>query len=189
MFFIDGQLQDSWGDAEKWYMDGPFHPEEAGSNRGWQYDLVPKTVYNQSLTFLREYVNQEYGSRFIDLDTERQKSVVSALQNENIPAFRTISSSEFFDMLHSNVLEGMFSDPIYGGNRNMVGWKMKEFPGTPGGLGSYRARIEEGQFIHLPPTALNGQDLGPDPGPGYPESTEESGNETESINRTDEGRE
>ena len=28
------------------------------------------------------------------------------------------------------VPEGFFSDPVYGGNRNMVGWSMIGFPGT-----------------------------------------------------------
>ena len=36
----------------------------------------------------------------------------------------------FFVALYQNVMEGMFSDPIYGGNRDKIGWKMIGFPGV-----------------------------------------------------------
>jgi gluconate 2-dehydrogenase gamma chain len=33
-------------------------------------------------------------------------------------------------MLYQNVIEGLFADPIYGGNRNKAGWRMIGFPGV-----------------------------------------------------------
>jgi gluconate 2-dehydrogenase gamma chain len=36
----------------------------------------------------------------------------------------------FFEQLLSNVKEGYFCDPIYGGNRHMGPWKMIGFPGA-----------------------------------------------------------
>jgi gluconate 2-dehydrogenase gamma chain len=44
---------------------------------------------------------------------------------ENGPPVRT-----FFGMLYQNVMEGMFADPIYGGNRDKAGWKLVNFPGV-----------------------------------------------------------
>ena len=41
-----------------------------------------------------------------------------------------LPSRAFFAALYQNVMEGMFSDPIYGGNRNKAGWKMIGFPGV-----------------------------------------------------------
>jgi len=41
-----------------------------------------------------------------------------------------LPSRVFFAALYQNVMEGMFSDPIYGGNRNKAGWKMIGFPGV-----------------------------------------------------------
>ncbi len=32
--------------------------------------------------------------------------------------------------MHANTIEGFFADPIYGGNRDMVGWKLVGFPGA-----------------------------------------------------------
>ncbi|HEY6380173.1 MAG TPA: gluconate 2-dehydrogenase subunit 3 family protein, partial [Pseudolabrys sp.] len=36
----------------------------------------------------------------------------------------------FFTTMYQTVIEGMFSDPIYGGNRNKASWKIIGFPGV-----------------------------------------------------------
>ena len=36
----------------------------------------------------------------------------------------------FWNALYQTVMEGMFADPIYGGNRNKAGWKLIGFPGA-----------------------------------------------------------
>jgi gluconate 2-dehydrogenase gamma chain len=41
-----------------------------------------------------------------------------------------VPSEVFFGHLLEATLEGFFSDPVYGGNRNMVGWRMIGFPGA-----------------------------------------------------------
>ena len=39
-------------------------------------------------------------------------------------------SDVFFAHLWESTVEGFFSDPVYGGNRNMVAWRMIGFPGA-----------------------------------------------------------
>jgi gluconate 2-dehydrogenase gamma chain len=39
------------------------------------------------------------------------------------------SSSTFFQVVLEHMREGMFSDPMYGGNRNFAGWDMIGYPG------------------------------------------------------------
>ena len=36
----------------------------------------------------------------------------------------------FFDMLLNDTYEGMFADPLYGGNRDFAGWKLVGYPGA-----------------------------------------------------------
>ena len=36
----------------------------------------------------------------------------------------------FFKMVLEDVYEGMFSDPVYGGNRDLAGWKLVGYPGA-----------------------------------------------------------
>ena len=38
-----------------------------------------------------------------------------------------VTSAFFFALLRAATLEGAYSDPMYGGNRNMDGWRMKGF--------------------------------------------------------------
>jgi gluconate 2-dehydrogenase gamma chain len=40
-----------------------------------------------------------------------------------------IEDSLFFHLLRRNTIEGMFCDPIHGGNADMVGWQLVGFPG------------------------------------------------------------
>jgi len=42
----------------------------------------------------------------------------------------TDQGQAFFDLLLQTPIEGFFSDPIYGGNRDMIGWKLIGFPGA-----------------------------------------------------------
>jgi hypothetical protein len=44
-----------------------------------------------------------------------------------LPGF---SARALFAAIHTGAMEGFFADPIYGGNRDMAGWKLVGFPGT-----------------------------------------------------------
>ena len=41
-----------------------------------------------------------------------------------------LKSSFFFEILRKSTIEGAYADPLYGGNKDMQGWKMKEYPGV-----------------------------------------------------------
>lgn len=179
VYFIDKQMNSAWGRGERWYMHGPFagrnatepfqgdpeDPEGAGEEtevpwaettpaetQGWQYPMTPNEAYDQSIHAVEEYVQAQYGAEsFANLEPAQQDEVVAALQNEEVGTFDDldIDASGFFLLIRQNTIEGMFSDPTYGGNREMVGWRLKGFPGTPGALGSYRNVIQQEEFIEL----------------------------------------
>ena len=46
----------------------------------------------------------------------------------------------FWTTVYQTVMEGMFSDPIYGGNRNKAGWKLIGFPGV---VAVHRENVEK----------------------------------------------
>jgi gluconate 2-dehydrogenase gamma chain len=52
----------------------------------------------------------------------------------------TLPARTFFAAVYQTVMEGMFADPVYGGNRNKAGWKMIGFPGA---LAVHREHIEQ----------------------------------------------
>ena len=42
-----------------------------------------------------------------------------------------IEAKHFLEALLQSAMEGFFADPIYGGNRNKVSWRMVGYPGLP----------------------------------------------------------
>lgn len=153
VYFIDEQLNSEWGVAAEWYMEEPFVNRAAGAvpNQGWQSRLTPQEAYEYALEWIQEYTSEEYGKSFLDLTDEQRDEVLEALQDNEVDTFQSIEPEEFFTLLRTNTLEGMYCDPMYDGNRNMDGWRMKRFPGSPGALGSYRDLIDRGEFIRIPP--------------------------------------
>ena len=64
-------------------------------------------------------------------------------------------SKLFFATVLTNTMEGFFADPIYGGNRDMVSWKMLGFPGA---RYDYRDHVEmHNQKVDLPPLSIAGR--------------------------------
>jgi len=53
---------------------------------------------------------------------------------------RSIERLMFFQLLRTHTMEGMFCDPMHGGNIGMIGWQLIGFPGP---VMSYRDEIEK----------------------------------------------
>jgi gluconate 2-dehydrogenase gamma chain len=63
--------------------------------------------------------------------TEAQREeVLIGLSTAKITFDSGLPVRMFWTTLYQSVMEGMFSDPIYGGNRNKAGWKLIGFPGV-----------------------------------------------------------
>ncbi|MOA49912.1 Gluconate 2-dehydrogenase subunit 3 precursor [compost metagenome] len=70
-----------------------------------------------------------HGKVYAELDKALQEQILKDLQGNKIK-FESVPATTFFNFLLANAKEGFFADPIYGGNKNMVGWKMVGFPGA-----------------------------------------------------------
>jgi gluconate 2-dehydrogenase gamma chain len=69
--------------------------------------------------------------------------------------FDGFGSTMLFNAIYGNTMEGYFADPIYGGNRNMAGWKLVGFPGA---RYDYRDVMEKpNQAYTLPPVGMQGR--------------------------------
>jgi len=105
--FIDRQLAGPYGRDRFRYTQPPF--EDAPREFGYQGSATLRQIYRDGLKGL---------DGFHLLDT--------AAQDE---ALRKIESTLFFALLRQNTIEGMFCDPVHGGNVDMVGWQLVGFPG------------------------------------------------------------
>ena len=60
----------------------------------------------------------------------QQDQILDGLENGEI-ALQDGSGKAFFEQILANTIEGFFADPIYGGNRDMAGWKLDRLSGRP----------------------------------------------------------
>lgn len=136
--FIDGQLAGPYGAAEWFYMEGPFHP--GTPSQGAQSRLTPGELYRAALRSLDAYCHTHFaGQGFAQLSAEQQDGILAGLESGKL-TLDAAPAKLFFETLLQNTMEGFFADPLYGGNRDMAGWKMIGFPGA---RYDYRAYLEQ----------------------------------------------
>ena len=86
-------------------------------------------LYASSLAAVDAYAMSAYGASFTALPPDKQDAVISDLESNKATGF-TPDSSTFFAAVHEHTLQGMFADPIYGGNKNFAGWNLLGYPGV-----------------------------------------------------------
>lgn len=106
--------------------------EENVSRYGFQSILTPQELYRRGLEALAAYCQAEYDATFTELTEQQQDEVIAALAGDEAPGFEAPSAQAFFSMLRNHTIEGMFADPLYGGNSGMAGWKLIAYPGARG---------------------------------------------------------
>ena len=104
--------------------------------------------YRRSLRQLDAYCRKTYQESFRRLDAARQDEVITALERDQVTGFTWPSGLEFFNLIRTHTMEGLFADPIYGGNQNFAGWRLVGFPGaqtifTPADMRSRQAFTRE----------------------------------------------
>lgn len=126
--FIDRQMNTPYGNGGLWYMHGPFHPD-VPPELGYQLKFTPKEIFRVGIEDTNAYCQAHYQQRFDQLNAAQQLMVLTGLESGDI-ALAHIPAKTFFEYLLKSNKEGYFSDPQYGGNKNMIGWRMIGFPGA-----------------------------------------------------------
>jgi gluconate 2-dehydrogenase gamma chain len=110
--------------------------------------------YREGLRTLDQLSHDMFEAPFTELDDDRQDDVLVALSGwpkpENVDIAPMVEGSparpggggappsnqpipddelEFFPMLVLHTRQGFYSDPVYGGNRDHIGWEVIGFPG------------------------------------------------------------
>ena len=103
-----------------------------------------QNFYRRGLDQLDEFCRATYNAPFVQLGDAQQDEVIAALETGEASGFAWPSAQAFFATVHTHTMEGMFADPIYGGNKNFAGWRLVGFPGahpafTPADLQSSEA--------------------------------------------------
>ena len=86
--------------------------------------------YRRGLAQLDQYCRKTYQSPFAQLAAARQDEVITAIEEGKASGFTWPTAQEFFATLRMHTMEGMFADPVYGGNKDFSGWRLVGFPGA-----------------------------------------------------------
>lgn len=140
--------------------DGDSPPPEAAADKsvvwvkkdelaryGFQSMLTPRETYRAGLVALDAYCQARKGKGFSELGESEQDDVVAALASaagskpppsgspgaDIAQFFKQPTAKSFFKEIHTDVINGMFSDPAYGGNKDKVGWKLIGYAGAQRG--------------------------------------------------------
>jgi gluconate 2-dehydrogenase gamma chain len=117
VIYIDRQLAGPWGRDAWRYTKAPWF--ESVPEHGYQGRDNPRQIYRKGIASLGD---------FAGLDAHEQDERLMAIEH-----------TLFFQMLRTQTIEGMFCDPLHGGNAGLVGWKLIGFPGP---VMSYREQID-----------------------------------------------
>jgi len=151
--FIDRQLAGQYGHGARWYMKGPW--AKGLPTQGYQSQYAPAEMYRVAIGAIDRAVAQAHdGAAFAKLAAADQDKVLSQLEKGQL-ALGSVDPAGFFQLLWQNTLEGFFSDPIYGGNRDLVGWKLIGFPGARYDHRPFVKRY--GEAYPLPPVGIGGR--------------------------------
>lgn len=129
-------------------------PAGAYDRYGYQLFLDPPAIYRRGLAALDRYARAAAGAPLADLDPTAQDLVVGALDDDTATGFDVPSAKAFFEQVRRHTIEGMFSDPRYGGNHDLAGWRLVGWPGaqrayTPIELRTERAPREPQSLAQL----------------------------------------
>jgi gluconate 2-dehydrogenase gamma chain len=142
--FIDRQLGGAWGAGERLYRSGPWG--EGTPSQGYQLPFTPAELFRAAL--------RAVDRAFPKMPPQKQDAYLDALQKEKRD-LGGVPSNVFFDTLLAVTIEGFFGDPVYGGNRDMAGWKLIGFPGA---YANYYELVDQHGFKFTAPPMSLGQD-------------------------------
>ena len=128
-YFLDRQLASAYGGGAHFYNQGPFGSETP--YQGYQLPLTPAELYRVGIAATDRYCKETHGKLFAELEPAVQDRVLSGLQGIAAAVdLKEVPGATFFATLLGDTQDGFFADPAYGGNKDMVGWKLVGFPGV-----------------------------------------------------------
>jgi gluconate 2-dehydrogenase gamma chain len=125
--YIDRALAGGWGKGDRLYIQGPW--KLGTPSQGYQLPLTPAQLYRAGIAATNAHCRKTYGNTFDRIAADQRQEVLTGLSTGKISFDGGLPVRVFWTTLYQSVVEGMYSDPIYGGNRNKAGWAIIGFPG------------------------------------------------------------
>lgn len=153
--YIDRALAGAWGKGDRLYMQGPW--KRGAPSQGYQLPLTPAQLYRAGIEDTNAYCRKTYGKPFDRLEEAQRQEVMVGLATGKVTFDSGLPVGTFWNTVYQTVMEGMFADPIYGGNRNKAGWRMLGFPGA---IAVHREHVEQYRDKPFPNDPIGIADIG-----------------------------
>jgi len=127
--FIDRQLTGAFGRGERLYLQGPWRPSRPED--GYQLPMTPVQYFKLGLAAADRACAQIYGRNFAALDMTEADLFLQAVAGGKVTSGEVQLDIWFNETVYPLFTQACFSDPVYGGNRGKVFWKMIGYPGLP----------------------------------------------------------
>jgi len=118
----------------------PGGPDKAGASDAGVLNYIDLALsgayadlqdfYRRGLAQLDAYCRKTHNGPFQRLSVAQQDEVIAALEEGKATGFTWPTAQEFFNTVRTHTMEGMFADPLYGGNKDFAGWRLVGFPGA-----------------------------------------------------------
>ncbi len=129
------------------------HPDGVEIGAAGYIERALATVYAHYLPEYRAVLAALAGAGWAGADEAQRTSLVRRLEAGDLPGLPANPDRTCFDLIQRHVREGLFSDPVHGGNVDFRGWDMVGFRGAQFG---YRAE-EQGidRVVDRPPQSVS----------------------------------
>ena len=127
--YIDLQLAGPYGKGAGLYRQGPFRSGKL--ELGWQIPLTPEEFCKAGIAAADAACVRQHGKSFAELSPTDADEFLKAVQADRVRDEAVSLSLWFNDVIYRLFVEACFADPMYGGNRHAVFWKMIGYPGLP----------------------------------------------------------
>ena len=152
--YIDRALAGAWGKGDRLYMQGPW--KQGTPSQGYQLPLTPAQLYRAGIEATNAHCRKVFGKSFDRLEDAQRQEVLIGLSSGKITFDNGLPARLFWATMYQTVIEGMYSDPIYGGNRNKAGWAIIGFPGV---IAVHRDHVEQYRGKPFPTRPLSISDM------------------------------
>src|SRR5438552_17070723 len=150
--YIDRALAGGWCKGDRLYMQGPW--ALGTPNQGYQAPLTPAELYRVSIQRSNAYCRKTFGKDFHACTAQQKETFLKDLADGKITLEGGLPGRVFFGVLYETVMEGLFADPVYGGTKDKVGWKMSGSPGVLANNAENVKKFNEGQRFPANPVSI-----------------------------------
>ena len=127
--FIDRQLAGAYGKGDRLYRKGPW--KTGKPQLGYQLPLTPEDYFKLGLAAADQACRHHHGKAFADLPAADGNAFLTRLSEGGIADPRLSLPDWFNDLVYPLFVQACYADPMYGGNKDKVFWKMIGYPGLP----------------------------------------------------------